>query len=577
MTTRRPRTVLALALLLLIVVLGLFTAALLRANRNDRQDAERRFKDRAQVSASLTEAIFSATSSQGVEQNRQRYGGAQIDPGVLERFASQGRLEYLVILDSAGTPLAFTRDTPPEALRRIATKPDDIRAALRGRPFFLSDFLDGIGAAGVMEYAAPFEAEDGSRRVAVSGFGAQLIGLFLGNYLGQIPDADRATSYVVDSENRVVGSPVEGQPPGSEVQLPGLVEAMRENDDFGTFDSAGSERAFTSAAVGNSTWRVVLSVRTSQLYSGISTTVQWLILAALAVAGLAAIFMLSRTLAAVGAVQHANARLEHANDELAHSNLELKRSNAELEQFASVASHDLQEPLRKVQTFGDQLERRYGDQIPEEAVDYLRRMRRAANRMSTLIEDLLRFSRVTTHAKPPVPVDLSRVAREVTGDLEAPISETHGTVEIGALPIVEADPLQMRQLLQNLIANGLKFHRPGVPPVVRLDPAPSTDPGFASFTVTDNGIGFEQQYEERIFRVFERLHPRDVYQGTGIGLALCRKIVERHGGSIRADGRAGEGARFVVTLPLEQPLPPGTTSGAREPAADVAGREPAHV
>ena len=570
---------LALAVLLLVVLLGLFTAALLRANANDREDAERRFKDRARVSASLTEAIFSSTSSQAQEQNTQRYGGTTIGRKVLDRAAKRAQLKYLVILDAQGVPLAFSTNTPPQALKRISTKPIDVREALRGAPFFLSDFLDEVGSGGVMEYATPFEAQDGSRRVAVSGFGAQLISLFLGNYLGKIPDADRASSYIVDSMDRVVGSPVEAQAPGTHIKLPGLVDALKGKETFGTFDSKGTERAFTSSAVGNSTWRVVLSVRTSQLYSGISTTVQWLILIALAAAGIASIFLLGRTLRAVGQVQHANRRLEGANAELAQSNLELKRSNAELEQFASVASHDLQEPLRKVQTFGDQLERRFGDQIPEEAVDYLRRMRRAANRMSTLIEDLLRFSRVTTHAKPPVPVDLARVAREVSGDLEAPLQETQGSVEIGALPVVEADPVQMRQLMQNLIANGLKFHRPGVPPVVRLEPVNTRDPEMVSFTVSDNGIGFEQQYEERIFRVFERLHPRDVYQGTGIGLALCRKIVERHGGAITGEGRPGEGARFTVTLPLEQaqPAPPSGNGYGTAHAESAADPEPAHA
>jgi light-regulated signal transduction histidine kinase (bacteriophytochrome) len=177
-----------------------------------------------------------------------------------------------------------------------------------------------------------------------------------------------------------------------------------------------------------------------------------------------------------------------------------------------------------------------------------------------------------------VPVDLAEVARDVTGDLDAPLQETHGSVEVGALPTVEADPLQMRQLMQNLIANGLKFHRPGVPPEVRVETVPSPAPGLVAFSVTDNGIGFEQQYEERIFRVFERLHPRDVYHGTGIGLALCRKIVERHGGTISGTARLGEGATFTVTMPARQPaggVPPVTNG--HTPTEAQADPEPAHV
>jgi signal transduction histidine kinase len=574
---RRPRSVLAVALALLVAVLALFTIALLRANANDRREAERRFTDRASVSAALTEGLFASTAPQSAQQNKERFGGPVVSVRKLDAVAAQGRLTYLAVLDAQGVPIGFSTKTPPEALKRLAAKPDDVRAVMAGRPFFLTDFLDGIGPGGVMEYAVPFEAQDGTRRYTVSGFPSTLISLFLSGYLGRIPDARNAVAYVIDAKGRVIGSPVKDQPPGSTVKLAGLIDALKTGRTMGTFDSAGSERAFAAAGVDNSTWRVVLATRTEQLYAGISTRVEWLILAALALAGLAAVLMLSRTTRAAVQVQTANDRLAQANDELAHSNLELKRSNAELEQFASVASHDLQEPLRKVQTFGDQLERRFGDEIPDEAIDYLRRMRRAAGRMSTLIEDLLRFSRVTTHARPPVPVDLARVAREVTSDLDAPIQEAHGTVEISGLPTLEADPLQMRQLLQNLIGNGIKFHRPGVPPVVRLSRAPARQNGTVSFLVEDNGIGFEPEYEERIFRVFERLHPRDVYPGTGIGLALCRKIVERHGGTITAQGMPDEGARFTVTLPVTQAHGPGRDPDGQFAGNGMSSREPSHA
>jgi len=161
------------------------------------------------------------------------------------------------------------------------------------------------------------------------------------------------------------------------------------------------------------------------------------------------------------------------------------------------------------------------------------------------------------------------VAKEVTQDLDAVVSDTNGTVTIDDLPAVLADPMQMRQLLQNLIGNALKFHRPGEAPVVTVKPAATDEAGMVAFTVADNGIGFEDTYQDRIFKVFERLHPRDVYAGTGIGLALCRKIVERHGGSIAATGTPGEGAVFTFTLP-------GTATGMAPPAP---GRlqEPVHA
>ncbi len=168
--------------------------------------------------------------------------------------------------------------------------------------------------------------------------------------------------------------------------------------------------------------------------------------------------------------------------------------------------------------------------------------------LPVVIADLLRFSRVTTRALPPEPVDLTRIAHEVSGDHEAVLEETRGAVDVRELPVVEADPLQMRQLMQNLIGNAIKFHRRGVPPRVRVAPVAAA-PGTVAFEVLDNGIGIEPEYRERIFRVFERLHARDVYAGTGIGLALCRKIVERHGGTIHVEAVPDGGSRFVVVLP----------------------------
>jgi PAS domain S-box-containing protein len=262
---------------------------------------------------------------------------------------------------------------------------------------------------------------------------------------------------------------------------------------------------------------------------------------------------------------------KQAAETLAQKAVELARSNAELEQFAFVASHDLQEPLRKIQAFGDRLKMKCAAVNLEEGRDYLERMQNAAARMQTLIYDLLTFSRVISRTEPFVPVDLKTVAREVIGDLEVRIEKTKGAVEVGELPSIEADALQMRQLLLNLIGNALKFHAPGTTPLVRVQArlfvpaqapgnstsvAPKVEPGaevqFCELTVTDNGIGFDEKYLDRIFAVFQRLHGRQEYEGTGIGLAVCRRIVDRHGGTITARSKPGEGATFIVTLPTRQ-------------------------
>ena len=236
-----------------------------------------------------------------------------------------------------------------------------------------------------------------------------------------------------------------------------------------------------------------------------------------------------------------------AEEELHSAMRRLEASNRELEDFAYVASHDLQEPLRKIQAFGDRLKAKHAEELAPQGRDYVDRMQAAAKRMQTLINDLLMFSRVTTKAQPFVNVDLGQVAREVAHDLELRAHDAGGEIVIGDLPSIDADPLQMRQLLQNLASNALKFHREGVPP--RVEIRGELHDGHARIVVDDNGIGFEEKYADRIFTMFERLHGRGTYEGTGIGLAICRKIAQRHGGEIAARSRPGEGSTFIVTLP----------------------------
>ena len=239
---------------------------------------------------------------------------------------------------------------------------------------------------------------------------------------------------------------------------------------------------------------------------------------------------------------------------LAEQRVELQRSNAALDEFASVASHDLQEPLRKILAFGDRLAHALGPALQGDARQDLDRMLSAAFRMRTLISDLLSYSQVSTRVQRFVPIDLAKVARDVVADLETTIGDAGGRVEVGALPVIEADELQMRQLLQNLLGNALKYRRPDTPPVVTLSGASH---GYRKciITVTDNGIGFHEEYAEKIFKMFTRLHGRAEYDGSGIGLAICRKIVERHGGTIAATSTAGQGATFAVTLPVTQATP----------------------
>jgi len=238
--------------------------------------------------------------------------------------------------------------------------------------------------------------------------------------------------------------------------------------------------------------------------------------------------------------------------DLKRTQIRLEQSNRELESFASVASHDLQEPLRKIQTFSERLTSVYAEALGPEGRDYLTRMNNAATRMRKLIDDLLTYSRVSSKAQTHYLVDLSELARGVLGDLESIIEQSGATVTIGPLPTLEASPMQMRQLLQNLLSNALKFRKDDVAPAISLRATVDAETNRCELQVEDNGIGFEEKYVDRIFNVFQRLHGRGKYEGTGIGLAICRKIAERHGGSIRARSAPGQGATFIVTLPYRQ-------------------------
>lgn len=229
---------------------------------------------------------------------------------------------------------------------------------------------------------------------------------------------------------------------------------------------------------------------------------------------------------------------------------ELGRSNAELQQFAFVASHDLQEPLRKIQAFGDLLKSRCSESLNAQGLDYLDRMQNAAGRMQRLINDLLSLSRAGTRTQNFVTVDLNAIVRGVLSDLEIRIQQKAAIVTCSPLPTVQADPIQITQLIQNLVANGLKFHAPGETPRVEIQGC-VCDGDQYRITVTDHGIGFDEKYTERIFQVFQRLHGRLEYEGTGIGLSVCRRIVERHGGTITVKSAPGQGATFIVQLPLE--------------------------
>lgn len=257
-------------------------------------------------------------------------------------------------------------------------------------------------------------------------------------------------------------------------------------------------------------------------------------------------------------VERERALRRRAEEDLRRANEALRRSNRELEQFAYVASHDLQEPLRMVASYTQLLARRYGDQLDREAHDFIGFAVDGANRMQRLIQDLLTYSRVTTRSRPAESIDPHDALGEAVRNLQTAIRESGALVTNGELPRVRADHTQLVQLFQNLLGNAIKFRRPETPPRVHVSAEAAEDaPGFHRFRVTDNGIGIEPRHFERLFVIFQRLHGRNEYPGTGIGLALCKRIVERHGGTIALESQVGVGSTVVFTLPTPDADPEG--------------------
>jgi PAS domain S-box-containing protein len=229
---------------------------------------------------------------------------------------------------------------------------------------------------------------------------------------------------------------------------------------------------------------------------------------------------------------------------------ELLESNKQLESFAARASHDLLEPVRVIKAFSEILERRASGELSDKSRDLLSHIQASTGRMARLVEGLLDYSRLRGQKLAPERVELAPVIREVLADLELRLERSQAAVEVGPLPAVRAHRVHMRQLFSNLLGNALKFTDPSRLPRVSVKAAPSARDGFVDITVEDNGIGFDASDAERIFEPFARLHARDEYEGSGIGLPVCRAIAEKHGGGIRAEGEKGRGARFTVTLPL---------------------------
>jgi len=529
--------------------LGVGAWQLAHSQSNARKQLRRSYDNRSATVAGVLESLFQAAFQQGAATNAKQFG-AKVTQAQLVAYARQSQAVFLAVVRSDGTVVASTPGTPPDLGKALL--PTALKAGIA-----ISD-LTTIGKAQVLESASGFKGSDGLRAI-VTASPAQLFSAFLSGSLAKQVTAKGDAAYVLDGNGKVLGAASEANPKHPEPPDPTLVRNVQAGKHSGFYDQRGTQRYYSSAphVLPGTRWHIVVSVPTSSLYRTASGTTRWLpwvILGVLGAALLAIGLLMQRALEASAKIAIVNAQLAASQErlreravELQRSNEELQRSNADLEQFAYVASHDLSAPLRAVAGFSQLLGVRYKGKLDGDADEFIRHMQDGVARMQGIIDDLLAYSRVDRSDLEPEPIDLDAILDEVLHSLGPDIAERGAEVTRDPLGHALGEAGQLSQVMQNLIANGIKFTAEGVTPKVHV--SAQRGGGRVRVSVRDNGIGIDQDHVERIFKMFQRLHTSDEYPGTGIGLAISQKIVERHGGAIVMEPAPGGGTVFTFDVP----------------------------
>ena len=526
---------------------------------DQRRELRERYADRVDVASALIGSLLAVAYNGQRGDAAERFAG-RVSRARLDAFARTNDSPYLVVLDDAGRVLASSTGTPAGTAERLAgpDRPMFERALKSREAYALGDLRPGD----VLETAVTFPTPRGAR-VVVTATPVKTFRDFLSGTLQPVPQGPGGRVWVFDARGEViarVNAPPDLQP------APDLVQrSLREPSGEFTAPSTGEKRFFAARRVPGSRWRIVAGVPRKDLYetaSGGARWTPWIILAlgTLALLGVAA--LLRRLLRTRVRLRSANAGLRESRWRLEERAAELERSNADLEQFAYAASHDLSEPLRTVAGFSQLLASRYRGRLDDEADEMIRYMSDGVERMQQLIDDLLLYSRVGRTPLRDDPVDLNAVFAEAKAWLGHAAEEAGAQITSDPLPVVIGEHGQLTQVVQNLLANAIKFTAPGVAPVIHVSAGQANGEWFIA--VADNGIGIDPQQAEAIFKMFGRLHPADAYPGTGIGLALVKRVVERHGGRIWVEAGNSGGSVFVFTLPQRVPAGPRPESSPSE-------------
>jgi signal transduction histidine kinase len=538
-----PDFVVILSAVLAAVLLAVFAWVIASSQSTSRDQAEHGLLAQATTAAGLTTAVFSVSDARQARLAAKNYGGATVNRVTLTALTKHGQLAYAYITNSDGRTLAAS----PGANRFASAEPGRssiaIDHALQGRPWF-SDLFRSARHRFLVEQAIPFPTKFG-RRVEVMVYPARLLSGFLSSYLvSALPD--KAThGFVLDGRGRIVGGSVAGVPIG---KLPSpdflaiLASAPQGAAAHGQYDvSTGpfeGERYVVAAPIGGSAWRVGLTEPTSVLFPpdvGSQSWITWTVFIAFALAAIGCVFFLRRSL--IGA-----ARLVVQ----ARRDVALQATNAELDAFSYSVSHDLRAPLRAIDGFSRiALEDDEGT-LTDSQRRHLGLVRDNTQTMGDLIDDLLAFSHLASQPLQRSSVRMSALAREVEGELSAEHARRRIVFTNGKLPVVQADPALLRQVLVNLIGNAVKYSSESDPAQITV--GSEQQDGELVFCVADNGVGFDMRYAAKLFQVFQRLHRAEDYDGTGVGLAIVERIVTRHGGRVWAESSPGEGATFYFTL-----------------------------